>query len=105
MTNSVNKIEQKKDISAADNIVKLEKLYVKEINCKIPYAPILFESPEFKEKSVNMIPLVEISTKVQPISVNKYEVTLHAIVQGKGDNVSLFVLEVQQSGIFEIKVP
>lgn len=88
-----------------DPILQVERLYVKEINCKIPYAPGLFESTEFKESAGRMIPSIEISTKVQPVSSNKYEVTLHAIVQGKVNNLSLFVLEVQQSGLFLLNLP
>jgi len=89
-----------------DNIpLKIDRLYVKEISCKIPHAPGLFDSIEFKEAMGQIIPSIEISTKVQPIAANKYEVVLHAIVQGKTKNVSLFVLDVQQAGIFTVNVP
>ena len=105
MVNS-NNDQSKSDINTIDNYaVKLERLYVKEINCKIPHAPGLFESTEFKESAGQMVPSIEVSTKVQPVSANKYEVTLHAIVQGKSKNLSLFVLDIQQSGIFEVNVP
>jgi preprotein translocase subunit SecB len=87
-------------------ILKIDRLYVKEINCKIPYAPGLFETVEFKESLGQMLPTVEISTKVQTVAENKYEVVLHAIVNGKAkNNVSLFVLEVQQAGIFTVNAP
>lgn len=85
--------------------VKIERLYVKEMSCKIPHAPGLFESTEFKDTAGHIIPSIEVSTKVQPISANKYEVTLHAIVHGKAKNLSLFALEVQQAGIFIVNVP
>lgn len=89
-----------------DNIpLKIDRLYVKEISCKIPHAPGLFDSAEFKEAMGQVVPSIEISTKVQPMAANKYEVTLHAIVQGKAKNISLFVLDVQQAGIFTVNVP
>ena len=89
-----------------DNIhLKIDRLYVKEISCKIPHAPGLFESAEFKEAMGQIIPSIEISTKVHPIAANKYEVVLHAIVQGKTKNISLFVLDIQQAGIFTVNVP
>ena len=89
-----------------DNIpLKVDRLYVKEISCKIPHAPGLFDSAEFKEAMGQIIPSIEISTKVQPMAANKYEVVLHAIVQGKAKNISLFVLDVQQAGIFTVNVP
>jgi len=83
--------------------IKVERLYVKEINCKLPHAPNLFESPEFKELQVE--PSIEMNIKTQGVGVNKFEVTLHAIINGKTKNLSLFNLDVQQSGIFTIDVP
>ena len=63
-----------------DNIpLKIERLYVKEVSCKIPHAPGLFDSPEFKEAMGQVLPSIEISTKVQPIATNKYEVVLHVL--------------------------
>ena len=82
--------------------VKVEKLYVKEISCKLPHAPNLFENPEFKELQVE--PNMEMNVKTQGINVNKFEITLHAIVNGRAKNLSLFNLDVQQSGIFTINV-
>ena len=52
-----------------DNIrLKIDRLYVKEINCKIPHAPELFYSTEFKEAIGQVLPSIEISTKVQPLA-------------------------------------
>ena len=85
--------------------LKVDRLYIKEISCKIPHAPGLFDSIEFKEAMGQILPSIEISTKVQPIAANKYEVVLHAIVQGKAKNISLFVLDIQQAGIFTVNVP
>ncbi len=100
MTNS-NGLDQNKN----DIVLKIERLYVKEISCKIPHAPNLFETTEFKESMGEMLPSIEISTKIQTVAENKYEVVLHAIVNGKAKNVSLFVLEVQQAGVFIINAP
>ena len=102
-------------VSDADNSIKnqdntalnlkIDRLYVKEISCKIPHAPGLFDSTEFKEGMGQITPSIEITTKVQTIAANKYEVVLHAIVQGKAKNISLFVLDIQQAGIFTVNVP
>ena len=88
-----------------NTLLKVDRLYIKEISCKIPHAPGLFDSIEFKEAMGQILPSIEISTKVQPIAANKYEVVLHAIVQGKAKNISLFVLDIQQAGIFTVNVP
>ncbi len=100
MTNSNGSDHNKNDIA-----LKIERLYVKEINCKIPHAPGLFETVEFKESMGQMSPSIEISTKIQTVAENKYEVVLHAIVNGKAKNVSLFVLDIQQAGIFTVTAP
>ena len=107
--NDANGSDQSKDNHHNTNkdnlLLKVDRLYVKEISCKIPHAPGLFETAEFKESMGQMSPLVEISTKVQTVAENKYEVTLHAIVNGKAKNLSLFVLDVQQAGIFTVNAP
>jgi preprotein translocase subunit SecB len=91
--------------NGSDVKLTIDRLYVKEISCRLPHAPGLFETTEFKEAMGQIVPSIEISTKVQPMAANKYEVVLHAIVQGKAKNLSLFVLEVQQAGIFTVNVP
>ena len=41
---------QSQDITNKDNLhLKVDRLYVKEISCKIPHEPGLFDSIEFKE--------------------------------------------------------
>ena len=86
-----------------DNLtIKVEKLYVKEISCKLPHAPNLFENPEFKELQIT--PNIEMNVKTQGVGNNKFEITLHAIINGKAKDISLFNLDVQQSGIFNINV-
>ena len=85
--------------------IKIEKLYVKEINCKLPHAPNLFDNPKLQEPGLKIEPNMEINVKTQGISLNKFEVTLNVIINAKIDNFSLFNLEVQQAGIFTINVP
>jgi preprotein translocase subunit SecB len=98
--------DQSNDNHKDNFTLKVDRLYVKEISCKIPHAPGLFETAEFKESMGQMSPTVEISTKVQSVAENKYEVVLHAIVNGKAkNNISLFVLDVQQAGIFTVNAP
>ena len=39
----------------------MERLYLKEISCKLPHAPNLFENTEFKELQIE--PNIEINEK------------------------------------------
>lgn len=93
-------------IANQDNlIVKLDRLYVKEVSCKIPHAPGLFESAEFKENMGQLSSSVEMNIKTQAVAKDQFEVVSHVIIHGKAKNLSLFVLEVQQAGIFTLTVP
>ena len=85
-------------------IIKIEKLYVKEIHCKLPHAPNLFENPKLQEPGLKIEPSMEINVKTQGIGLNKFEVILNVIINGKIDNFSLFNLDIQQAGIFTINV-
>ena len=85
--------------------LKIDRLYVKEISCKIPHAPELYDATEFKENTGEMSSSVEMNIKTNPIAKDQYEVVLHVIIHGKAKNLSLFVLELQQAGIFTLRVP
>jgi preprotein translocase subunit SecB len=89
-----------------DNLkLKVDRLYVKEISCKIPHAPGLFEISEFKENIGQLSSSIEMNIKTQTVANQKYEVVLHVIIHGKVKNLSLFTLEAQQAGIFTIEAP
>jgi len=97
MINSNSPSAQPKDIP-----VKIERLYVKEISCRIPHAPGLFDATEFKENVGQLSSSIEMNIKTQGVGKQKHEVVLDVIIHGKAKNLSLFTLEVQQAGIFTI---
>ena len=101
----LNNNQSKENINENNLALKVDRLYVKEINCKIPHAPGLFEAPEFKENAGQLSSSIEMNIKTQLLAKDKYEVVLHAIIHGKAKNLSLFTLEVQQAGVFTINVP
>lgn len=104
MTNNLNEASTNNPNQDHLNL-KIDRLYVKEISCKIPHAPGLYEVTEFKENMGQMSSSVEMNIKTQPIAKDQYEVVLHVIIHGKAKNISLFVLDVQQAGIFTLRVP
>ena len=111
MQNSNNPSSKDSDLKNSDKnnnkdniLLKVDRLYVKEISCKIPHAPGLFDSIEFKENAEQLSSSIEMNIKTQSLAKNRYEVVLHVIIQGKAKNLSLFTLEVQQAGIFTIDV-
>ena len=101
----LNNNQSKEDVNQNNLALKVDRLYVKEISCKIPHAPGLFEAQEFKENAGQLSSSIEMNIKTQIVAKDKYEVVLHAIIHGKAKNLSLFTLEVQQAGVFTINVP
>lgn len=97
MVNNINNEDNAKNLP-----FKVERLYLKEIILKLPHAPNVFENSELKQKNLAIDPALEMNIKSQRLSIDKFEVTLHAIVSAKSHNISLFNIEVQQSGIFTI---
>ncbi len=75
----------------------IQKIYVKDLSFESPNAPAVFTS-DFQPQ-VN----VELNTNGQGIGENIYEVILSITVTVKqGDNTA-YLVEVQQSGIFNIQ--
>jgi preprotein translocase subunit SecB len=76
----------------------IEKLYVKDLSLEVPGAPQIFlerESPQIN---------VQLRTSGQAVEEGVYEVTLTVTVNAKiGEDRSLFLVEVAQAGIFQIR--
>jgi preprotein translocase subunit SecB len=82
--------------------ITINRIYVKELSFKIPYAPSVFEESNFKNVLEQAKPAMEMNVKTQKLADDRYEVALHLIVQCRADNFSILTLEVQQAGIFTI---
>jgi len=84
--------------------VRMQKIYVKELSYKVPRAPDIFISEEFKSHLNEPIFSVEFHTKHQSLVSNQHEITMHAIVSAKSkDNTTSYALDIQQSAIFVIE--
>ncbi len=79
-------------------VFSIEKLYVKDMSLEVPGAPQIFlerESPQIN---------VQLRTSGQAVDEGVYEVTLTVTVDAKiGEDRSLFLVEVAQAGIFQIR--
>jgi preprotein translocase subunit SecB len=79
-------------------VFSIEKLYVKDLSLEVPGAPQIFlerESPQIN---------VQLRTSGQAVEEGVYEVTLTVTVNAKiGEDRSLFLVEVAQAGIFQIR--
>ena len=74
----------------------IEKIYLKDVSFESPAAPAIFTedwSPE-----INM----ELNSQANPIENNFYEVELNITVTAKNKEITGFLVEVKQCGIFSI---
>ena len=83
-------------------VFRLQKMYIKDLSFENPNAPDVFLAG-------NVEPKVELNLKVQNRKLEKaedhWEVGIHitANITGGEDNKTMFIIEVEHSGIFVIK--
>ena len=82
----------------AQPVFSIEKLYVKDLSLEVPGAPQIFlerEAPQIN---------VQLRTEAQNIDEGVYEVVLTVTVSASiGEDRTLFLVEVAQGGIFQIR--
>lgn len=79
-------------------VFNIEKLYVKDLSLEVPHAPKIFlerETPQIN---------VQLRTEGQGVDEGIFDVTLTVTVTATlGENKTVFLVEVQQAGIFQIR--
>lgn len=75
----------------------IQKIYVKDISFESPNAPTVFTEGEWKPE-VN----VQINTETRNVADNLHEVTLTVTVTAKQLEKTAFLVEIKQSGIFQM---
>lgn len=78
-------------------IFAIEKIYVRDLSLEIPNAPNIFLERDTPE--INM----QLGSKNQTIDEGLYEVLLTVTVTAKINDKIMFLVEVQQAGIFRIR--
>jgi|GEM_PF-6595664 len=80
---------------------EVQKIYVKEITCKVPQAPGFFVNSDFAKGKWEPTFSLEMHVKHQIVADNRHEVVLQATAHIKTkENITAFTLEVQQAGLF-----
>lgn len=77
--------------------ISIARLYVKDFSFESPKSPAIFQEqhqPEMK---------VEVNVKSKRLNNNFFEVSLNILLDAKTTDESVFVIEIEQSGVFEIK--
>jgi preprotein translocase subunit SecB len=80
-----------------DKQLLLEKIYIKDLSFESPKAPEIFNTGTQANTQLN------ISTKNVKLDEEHFEVSLTLTIESKGNNDTLFLIEIIQSGIFTLK--
>lgn len=78
-------------------VFSIEKIYAKDLSLEIPNAPKIFLEREAPEVNI------QLHTKGERIDEGMYEVVLTITVTAKAKEKTMFLVEVQQAGIFQIR--
>lgn len=75
----------------------MQKIYVKDLSFESPKAPMIFTTNVSPQTQLN------IRSSAQEVAPDTQEVTLTLTIEAKDKDVTLFLIEVAQSGIFLIQ--
>ncbi|MDQ8021109.1 MAG: protein-export chaperone SecB [Moraxellaceae bacterium] len=78
-------------------LFNIEKIYVKDLSVEVPNAPAIYL--DRTQPEVN----VELSTAANAIENGFFEVTLKSTVTAKAGETTMFLVEVAQAGIFQLR--
>jgi preprotein translocase subunit SecB len=80
---------------------RMQKMFIKDLSFENPNAPEVYITPQKSEPKVEL----NLNLNHKPVDADHYEVTLqvYAKVATKDDDKTLFILEIEHSGIFLVK--
>jgi len=78
-------------------VFSLDKLYVKDVSLEVPNAPQIFLNREQPNIELN------ISFNTEKVEEGVYQTVLHAVVNAKIGEQQMFLVELDQAGIFQLK--
>ena len=78
-------------------VFSLDKIYVKDTSLEVPHAPQIFLNREQPNIELN------ISFNTNKIDEGVYQTVLHAVVNAKIGEQQMFLVEIDQAGIFQLR--
>ncbi len=78
-------------------IFSLDKLYIKDLSLELPSAPKIFLNREQPNIELN------INFATEKIDTGVYQTIIHAVVNAKIGDDQMFLIEIDQAGIFQMK--
>ena len=85
------------DAETAGPAFTVEKLYVKDVSFEVPGAPAVFNEQTQPQLQMNL------NQSVQRLNDNAYEVVLGITLTCNAGDKPMYLVEVKQAGIFEIR--
>ena len=82
---------------AAENQLAISKLYIKDFSFESPQAPDVFKRSDWKPQTN-----LNLRSSHTAIEDNVHEVVLTITIEAKDEEKVLFLVELQQAGLFEI---
>lgn len=80
-------------------VLSLERVYLKDVSFESPHAPQVF----LEQKSSNIGIQISVSHRTVTEEQGYYEVTLHATAKAELEDRVVFLVELQQAGVFFLK--
>lgn len=81
----------------AENRLAIGKIYLKDFSFESPQAPEVFRQGEWNPKTD-----LNLRSSHSSVGDNHHEIVLTVTVEAKDDDKTLFLVELQQAGLFEI---
>ena len=82
---------------ATDKTLAISKIYIKDFSFESPQAPLVFKSGDWKPQTN-----LNLRSAHTAVEGDVHEVVLTITVEAKEDDKTLFLVELQQAGLFEI---
>lgn len=85
------------DQNSSDKRITIGKIYVKDLSFESPQAPGVFRGKDWQPKTN-----LNLRSSTSEFEGDQHEVVLTITVDAKEDEQTIFLVELQQAGIFEI---
>jgi preprotein translocase subunit SecB len=82
----------------AERQLTINKIYVKDFSFESPQSPAIFKRGEWKPQTN-----LNLRSSHNTIDDGQHEIVLTITVEAKEDDKTIFLIELQQAGLFEIK--
>jgi len=81
----------------AEKRLSIGKIYLKDFSFESPQAPEVFRQPDWKPKTD-----LNLRSSHTAVADDHHEVVLTVTIEAKAEDKTLFLIELQQAGLFEI---